>query len=126
MKGGSGRGFVGILSSNPFAIKSVLSVFEALDLEFIRDNAEDILRSCPVEYVRDAVVRGSLFEKNEEAGEGVVCCADTGFLVDHEEPERVLRIFEEKGEWMLGSLPKRCEFLAIVRAKNGEFWGWCV
>lgn len=122
----NGRGLVGILSSHPFATRSVLSVFGELDLEVIKTCAKDIMKSCPVDYVKDANLRGSLFEDQgerwdpktvERDGEGVVCCADTGFFVDHGEPERALRLFEEKGRWVLGSLPEGCEFLAIVKPK---------
>lgn len=112
-----GKGCVGILSSHPFAVKSVLSVFGSINLGFIKTHAKDVMRGCPVDYVGNAKLRGSLFEGSGEVSgeeEGVVCCADTGFFVDHEEPERALKTFEEEGKWVLGSLPEGCEFLAIV------------
>ena len=46
------------------------------------------MKASPISYVRDATLRGRLFDP-EEAG-GVVPSVDTGFWVDHTEPLRAL------------------------------------
>ncbi|CZR69351.1 uncharacterized protein PAC_19251 [Phialocephala subalpina] len=129
---------VGILSSHPFALSAVLSVFgQGLDRErvqddlmYIKEQARKMMESCPVEYVRCAKVRGTLFEEENRSGErcangdgkteaGIVSCADTGFWVDHGEPEEALRLLEGKGvKWPFGNLPDGCEFLVIVKSRR--------
>jgi hypothetical protein len=109
---------VGILSSHPFAISAVLRVFgsglEKTELEVIRQQASTAMKSCPVEYVRSAGLRGSLFESNAN-GDGAVSCADTTFWVDHQEPLEALELIKEKGlVWPFGNLPEGNEFLALV------------
>ena len=106
---------VGILSSHPFAVSAVLRVFgrgvEEVDLSFIKECARDVMESCPVVYVRDAKLVGGLFTDEMKA----MACADTGFWVDHGEPNQALRLIEEKGvRWPLGDLPEGCEFLGLV------------
>jgi hypothetical protein len=110
---------VGILSSHPFAILAALRVFgrgvEDVDLEMTRTRAAAVMRSCPVRYVRNAKLRGSLFEGGEE---NVVSCADTAFWVDHGEPLWALDVIKETGVfWPFGRLPDGCEFLILVEAK---------
>lgn len=64
------------------------------------------MQSCPVAYVREAKVC-----KEDRR----VCCADTEFWVDHEEPTAALATLRGKGvEWPLGELPEGHEYLAIV------------
>lgn len=109
---------VGILSSHPFAISAVLRVFgsglEKTDLEVIRQQAQAVMKSCPVEYVSGAGLRGTLFEKSETL-DNVISCADTKFWVDHKEPLTALDIIKEKGAiWPFGNLPEGHEFLALV------------
>ncbi|KAE9378623.1 hypothetical protein N431DRAFT_396406 [Stipitochalara longipes BDJ] len=119
---------IGVLSSNAFTIAAVLRVFgqgiERVEevVETTRRNAGEVMASCPVSYVKTAKLRGSLYEsagedRNEDGG--VVSCADTGFWVDHQEPEKALRVLEEKGvEWPLGKLPEGCEFLVLVEVRK--------
>ena len=114
---------VGILSSHPFAILAVLRVFgsgpEDVNLEMTQQHARAIMESCPVGYVREAKLRGSLFQG--AVGDGAVSCADTGFWVDHEEPLRALEIVRGKGIiWPFGELPVGHEFLVIVKARTGN------
>jgi hypothetical protein len=90
---------------------------EEVNLEMVREHARGIMGSSPVAYVRNAKLRGSLFGAEEEGG--VVCCADTGFFVDHAEPLAALEAVKNRGvEWPFGSLPEGCEFLVLV--KGGE------
>jgi predicted GNAT family acetyltransferase len=117
---------VGILSSHPFAILAVLRVFgsgpEDVDLEMTQQHARAIMESCPVGYVQEAKLRGSLFQGAVGAvGDGAVSCADTGFWVDHEEPLRALEIVRGKGiTWPFGELPDGHEFLVVVKARTGN------
>jgi hypothetical protein len=109
---------IGILSSHPFAISAVLRVFgsglENTDLEVMRQQAPAVMKSCPVEYVRSAGLRGNLFESNG-SGQGAVSCADTNFWVDHQEPLEALEILKEMGLiWPFGDLPEGNEFLSLV------------
>lgn len=107
---------VGILSSHPFSISAVARVFgdgiEDIDLDVMRLEAKDIMASCPVTYVRDANLRGALFEDvtiNE-----TISCADTQFWVDHGEPNEALSVIKDKGiNWPLGFLPEGHEYLLL-------------
>ena len=114
----------GILSSHPFAISAVLRVFgrglEDVDLTMTKHHGRAIIRSSPVKYVRDAKVRGLLFEDMSDWKEesSTVCAADTEFWVDHTEPEEALKALRDKGiTWPFGDLPEGHEFLVIVEAK---------
>lgn len=102
----------GILRSYPAAIMTALRVFngglENVDLEMIREHASGIMAASPVRYVREAVLAGSIFGKEVD---GSVCCADTKFYVDHEEPMSVLDEVKSKRIWRLGELPEGCEWL---------------
>lgn len=60
------------------------------------------MKVSPVEYVRDAKLRGSLFDSKDTSG--LVCCVDSGFFVDHEEPLEALALVRESMEWPLGEL----------------------
>ena len=73
------------------------------------------MRSCPVGYVREARIHGSLFDIVED---GSVSCVDSGFLVDHEEPLDALRILRKKGVgWIFGNLPEGCEYLVVAKGR---------
>ena len=120
-EGEQDRGF-GLLSSHPFAILAALRAFgrgpeEAENcLAMAREHARAIMASAPVEYVRTAKLRGSVFGSGEQ---NVVCCADTAFWVDHAEPLAALQAVRDKGVvWPFGDLPDACEFLVLVKG----FW----
>ncbi|KAE8448899.1 hypothetical protein EG329_008695 [Mollisiaceae sp. DMI_Dod_QoI] len=122
---------VGVLSANPFTLSDVMSVFgkgiggfEDEDFKFLREEGREVMRGCPVEYVRGAKVEGSLFQEGRERGEegekkeGAVSCADTGFWIDHGESEEALRTLERRRvKWPFGTLPDGCEYLVIVRPR---------
>lgn len=74
-----------------------------------------IMESSPIAYVRNAKVRGSLFQDGRRDEEGAVSCADTKFLVDHSELQDALQLIEEKGlSWPFGALPEGHEFLYLL------------
>ncbi|CAD0108352.1 unnamed protein product [Aureobasidium uvarum] len=107
----------GILTSHPFAISAALRALgDGLDqtkLCTISDRIRDIMASCPVNYVRTAELRGSLFDSDVD--DGTVFCADTKFFVDHAEPDTALKTVQSKGiKWPFGRLPEGHEFLAFI------------
>ena len=70
--------------------------------------------SSPVQYVRNAQLH--------ENTDGSVLCADTGFWVDHAEPDAALRVVKERGiEWPFGKLPEGHEFLAIAKVSSRKY-----
>lgn len=83
----------------------------------VQEHAAGIMAASPVSYVRNAALKGSLFGKGDDA----VCCADTGFWVDHAEPLEALAAVRERGvEWPFGELPDGCEFLVLVKGAEVE------
>lgn len=109
---------VGILSSHPFALATVLGTFAnglyKVDLEMTKLHAKEIMSTCPVPYVRDAKLSGNLFEEN--SNDARISCADTQFWVDHGEPEQALQKIKENGlKWPFGELPEGHEFLLLVK-----------
>lgn len=65
---------VGILSSHPFALMAVLRVWGrgvedvSRDLEMMKGTVKEVMRGCPVGHVREARLRGSLFEEGGGGG----------------------------------------------------------
>ena len=81
-------------------------------LDFIRDHANAIMKASPVEYVRDAQLRGGLFDPKET--NGAVSSVYTEFFVDHAEPLQALESVRKCMEWPLGDLLEGYEFLCIL------------
>ncbi|KAH6875823.1 hypothetical protein BKA58DRAFT_380527 [Alternaria rosae] len=107
----------GILSSHPAAVRAVLRAFGSgikdADLSMMKELAPAIMESSPVSYVKMSKPMGSLFDQSDQTG--AICCADTGFWVDHAEPEAALNITKKDGiKWPFGDLPDGCEFLVFV------------
>ncbi|KAI9674070.1 MAG: hypothetical protein M1822_009565 [Bathelium mastoideum] len=82
----------GVMSSHPAACLAASRAYkrpiDTASLDFMKDNAQSIMKASPVGYVRDAKLRGSLF--GSEDSSGLVSSVDTGFFVDHEEPLQAL------------------------------------
>lgn len=126
------------------ALRAFSTGIENVDLTNAKNEAKRVMERSPVPYVRDARLRGRLFggdagaltggegleagsveergdasagDRREQKGdEGSVCCADTGFWVDHAEPRAALEIVKNRGvEWPYGDLPEGCEFLVLVK-----------
>ncbi|KAG9577054.1 hypothetical protein KCU86_g9147, partial [Aureobasidium melanogenum] len=89
----------GILSSHPFAVSAILRALgrglDQVEECTISPRIRDIMASCPVNYVRTAKLRGSLFDS--KVTDGTVSCADTEFFVDHAEPDAALDAIQSKG-----------------------------
>src|ERR1700675_2729979 len=88
----------------------------AINVKFICDNAEKILKDSTVGYLKSAKLRGSLFQENPEPG--VISSVDTQFFVDHKEPLAVLQNFREAGRWCLGELLEGHEFLIMLPVQS--------
>ncbi|KAH0357438.1 hypothetical protein KCU83_g919, partial [Aureobasidium melanogenum] len=107
----------GILSSHPFAVSVTLRPF-GRGLDQVEEYTtspwiRDIMASCPVNYIRTAKLRGSLFDS--KVTDGTVSCADTEFFVDHAEPDAALDAIQSKGiKWPFGRLPEGHEFLVFI------------
>lgn len=88
----------------------------SVSLDFIRENAAEVLAASPVKYVREAALFGTLFG-NVQAE--IVSGADTNFWVDHQEPMQVLKSLE--GRWPFGNLPEGHEYLLLFeRSTTGH------
>lgn len=76
----------------------------------MKTNAQAILGSSPIGYIRDARPCGSLFEQDSN---GMVAGVDTGLFVDHREPLDALRYIQDELNWPLGDLTDGSEFLLL-------------
>lgn len=74
------------------------------------------MKASPIRYVREAKVRGRLFDI--EDGDGLVSSVDTGFWVDHAEPLEALARARDAGDWPLGELHEGHEFLLVVETRR--------
>ena len=82
----------------------------------MKDNAESIMKASPVRYIRDAKLRGKLFNPDDTSG--LVSSVDTGFYVDHGEPLEALAWVRESMEWPLGELIDGHEFILIIQPRR--------
>ncbi|EUC41318.1 hypothetical protein COCMIDRAFT_106489 [Bipolaris oryzae ATCC 44560] len=107
----------GILSSHPAAIMAGLRAWgrgiENVDVDLVKEHGAGIMAASPVQYVRDAKLRGSFFGSGDD--DSAVCCADTDFWVDHAEPLATLAEVKRRFTWPFGQLPEGCEFLALIQ-----------
>ncbi|KAI2477375.1 hypothetical protein Ptr902_11448 [Pyrenophora tritici-repentis] len=90
----------------------------AQDLEFMHVNARAVMEASPVAYVREAVLRGKLFDGQDTSG--AVSSVDTQFFVDHKEPLGVLAMVKQERDWPLGELLEGFEFLLILKKTFGS------
>ncbi|KAF2802892.1 uncharacterized protein BDZ99DRAFT_482455 [Mytilinidion resinicola] len=110
----------GIMSSHPAACLAASKAFgssmNTVSFEYMKVNAESIMQASPVRYVRNAKLRGKLFDPKDASG--LVSSVDTGFYVDHEEPLEALAWVRESMEWPLGELLDGHEFILILPARR--------
>ncbi|KAI9879999.1 MAG: hypothetical protein M1830_006116 [Pleopsidium flavum] len=113
-------GIYGLVSSHAAACLAATKVFgngiAAVNLDFIREHGEAIMKASPVSYIKDAKPTGNLF--NPKAADGTVSCLNTSFFVDHTEPLEALEGIREQMDWPLGELIDGHEFLVIVEARR--------
>lgn len=87
-------------------------------VSFIRDNAEAVMKASPISYVKDAELRGSLFDSKDMSG--VISSVYTKFFVDHTEPLEALAWVREGLEWPLGELFDGYEFLLMMEVRRRD------
>jgi hypothetical protein len=86
---------------------------------FVRDNAETIMKASPIAYVKDAELRGSLFDPEDASG--AVSSVYTKFFVDHTEPlEALAWVREGLVDWPLGELLDGYEFLLVIAVRRRD------
>lgn len=85
-------------------------------LDFIKEHAEGIMKASPIGYVKDAKLRGSLFNSDDVSG--LVSSVDTGFWVDHAEPLEALKRARDRVDWPLGDSHDGHEFLLVLEARR--------
>ena len=95
---------------------NVAGSISAAQLDFIKEHAEEMMKASPVRYVKEAKLRGRLF--NPEDLSGLVSSVDTGFWVDHTEALEALELVRDEGDWPLGDLHDGHEFLVILESKR--------
>ena len=83
----------------------------SVDLDFIHDNAENVLATSDIGYLKTAKPCGTIFQAGCDTG--AVLSVFTEFYVDHEEPLEVLDKFKARGNWCLGELLDGHEYLAL-------------
>ncbi|KAJ5611996.1 hypothetical protein N7510_005190 [Penicillium lagena] len=110
----------GVMSSHPAAClaaaRSFAMTIEKISLDFIRENADSIMSTSPIPYIRDAELCGTLF--NSDDANGIVSGVNTNFFVDHKEPLDALELVQKLWQWPLGDLPDGYEYLLIMPAKQ--------
>jgi hypothetical protein len=87
-------------------------------VSFIRDSAEAVMKASPISYVKDAELRGSLFDSKDMSG--VISSVYTKFFVDHTEPLEALAWVREGLEWPLGELFDGHEFLLMMEVRRRD------
>ncbi|KAI1773744.1 hypothetical protein F4818DRAFT_452772 [Hypoxylon cercidicola] len=110
----------GIVSSHPAACKALARAcgdfrFPHFNICFARNNAADFIAASPIGYIKDARLRGSLFDPEDVTG--LTCGVDSNFFVDHAEPFAVLAQIELHEEWPLGYFPDGHEFLLLFEVE---------
>ncbi|KAK2743502.1 hypothetical protein FQN57_004799 [Myotisia sp. PD_48] len=115
-----GDDIYGIMSSHPAACMAAASSFGKgigqVDFDLIEGSANAIMEASPISYIREARLRGTLFDSKDSTG--LVCGVNTGFFVDHEEPLKALNIVRQNWHWPLGDLPHGHEYLLVLPGKQ--------
>ncbi|KAL9117750.1 MAG: hypothetical protein Q9187_005709 [Circinaria calcarea] len=111
---------IGLMSSHPAAcvaaVKAFGSSIDTIRLDFIEEYAKGIMKASLIRYIKDAKLRGSLFDP--ENASGLVSSVDTGFWVDHTEPLEALAWVRDMVDWPLGDLHDGHEFLLVLEVRH--------
>ena len=102
-----------------FTCESKLNIIGSIDtirLNFIEEHAEGIMKASPIRYIKDAKLRGNVFDPKDASG--LVSSVDTGFWVDHTEPLEALAWTREMLNWPLGELHDGHEFLLVLEVRH--------
>ncbi|KAF1956378.1 hypothetical protein CC80DRAFT_492613 [Byssothecium circinans] len=112
----------GLMSSHPAACLAAAKAFgsgiSSVRLDFIRKHAAAVMKASPVGYVKDADLRGSLFDTGET--NGVVSSVYTNFFVDHTEPLEALAWVRDGMDWPLGELLDGHEFVLLLEVRRRD------
>ena len=101
-----------MLPCSDFDIDISIGGISTVAVDFIPDNAEAIMKLSPISYVKDAELRGGLFDPDDTGG--VISSVDTKFFVDHTEPLEALSRVREGLDWLLGELLDGYESLFMI------------
>jgi len=114
------KAFGSKLNANCFDFEIDFSIggINSVAVGFIRDNAEAIMKVSPISYVKNAELRGSLFDPEDTSG--VVSSIYTRFFVDHTEPLEALTWVREALDWPLGELLNGYEFLLMITVRRRD------
>ncbi len=110
---------MGVSTLKRYIMESTLRTADSirtLQLGPIGKYAEEIMKESPISYVKDAKLRGSVFNPGDTSG--LVSSADSEFFVDHNEPLEALAWVREEMDWPLGELFDGHEFLLILEARR--------
>jgi hypothetical protein len=109
---------VGLVSSHPYAVMALSNACNRIpiDLKFIADHAEDLIRACNVPYLSHAQLVGSIFNTQSlvavDNNQQPVSLVKTDFFVDHKEILAILKHIRKK--WILGPLLDGYEFFVVL------------
>lgn len=109
---------VGLVSSNPYAVMALTNACNRIpiDLKFIGDHAENVIRASNVPYISNAKIVGSMINTQlplpDNNHQQPVSLVKTDFFVDHKEVLIILKNLSKK--WILGPLLEGHEFLVIL------------
>jgi hypothetical protein len=109
---------VGLVSSHPYAVMALSNACNRIqiDLKFIADHAEDLIRACNVPYLSHAQLVGSIFNTQSlvavDNNQQPVSLVKTDFFVDHKEILAILKHIRKK--WFLGPLLDGYEFFVVL------------
>lgn len=92
-----------------------LGGINSVGLDFLRDNASSVMEQSPIAYVRNAMLRGKLFDLDDASGAISSVC--TNFFVDHSEPLEALNWIQQVLSWPLGELLDGHEFLLLIETR---------
>lgn len=107
--------FVCLLFGPTNHFRTIALPIDKLDLDFIKQNAKNIIETTPIQYLKTSVLHGSLFS---DVNDGSISSVNTNFFVDHEKVLGYLRKYEELGRyWPLGELMEGHEYFIVVRSK---------
>ena len=108
----------GLASSHPYAVIALCNACNCIpiDLTFIADHADGVIKACNVPYLSAAPLVGSIFQSASEDKQAPISLVNTDFPVDHAEVLLALTRVREK--WMLGPLLDGHEYVAVVPATS--------
>lgn len=109
---GSKRIFVFVVN----LILNVTGSINTVQLNFIKEHAEEMMKASLIRYAKEAKLRGRLF--NPEDFSELVSSIDTGFWVDHTEPLEALGWARDTVDWPLGELHDGHEFLLVLEVRR--------